>query len=83
MKQLLCFCLLFISAQAMSQLPDFTDLVEQASPAVVNISTTQKTQGRFGGNMEIPQGVPDIFRHFFGENQKENGNVDNNAKSQL
>ena len=66
MKQLLCFCLLIISAQAFSQLPDFTDLVEQSSPAVVNISTTQKPQARFGGQMDLPQGVPDIFRHFFG-----------------
>lgn len=80
MKQLLCFCLLFISAQAMSQLPDFIDLVEQASPAVVNISTTQKTQGRFGGNMEIPQGVPDIFRHFFGVPQTPRGNPRGNSQ---
>ncbi len=48
-----------------AQLPDFTDLVEDAGPAVVNISTTQKHQGRLG-NMDVPQGVPDIFRHFFG-----------------
>lgn len=74
MKQLLCFCLLFISAQAFSQLPDFTELVEQSSPAVVNISTTQKAQNRFGANMEIPQGVPDVFRHFFGVPQTPRGN---------
>ncbi|MGR6872952.1 DegQ family serine endoprotease [Pseudomonas sp. HK3] len=74
MKQLLCFCLLFISAQAFSQLPDFTELVEQSSPAVVNISTTQKPQSRFGANMEIPQGVPDVFRHFFGVPQTPRGN---------
>jgi len=49
-----------------AQLPDFTELVEEASPAVVNISTIQKAQGRFHGNMELPEGVPDIFRHFFG-----------------
>lgn len=66
MKRILCFCLFFLSAQAFSQLPDFTELVEEASPAVVNISTTQKVQSRFGGQMDLPQGVPDIFRHFFG-----------------
>lgn len=80
MKQLLCFCLLFISAQAFSQLPDFTELVEQASPAVVNISTTQKTQNRFGSNMEIPQGVPDIFRHFFGVPQSPRANPRGNSQ---
>jgi serine protease Do len=57
------------------QLPDFTDLVEQASAAVVNISTTQKVQS---GSMELPEGIEipelpegspfgDLFRHFFGE----------------
>jgi serine protease Do len=49
------------------QLPDFTQLVEQAAPAVVNISTTRVIEGRgpmqgFGG-----QEVPEIFRHFFGD----------------
>lgn len=72
MKQLLCFCLLFISAQAFSQLPDFTDLVEQASPAVVNISTTQKPSGRFGGQMDIPQNIPDFLRHFIPQQPRGN-----------
>ncbi|MGR4068781.1 DegQ family serine endoprotease [Halomonas sp. LR3S48] len=49
-------------------LPDFTELVEQAAPGVVNISTTRVIPGRsqafegFGG-----QEIPDIFRHFFGD----------------
>lgn len=58
------------------QLPDFTALVEQASPAVVNISTTQKVRGhrRLPPGMEIPdlpEGTPfgDLFRHFFGEGE--------------
>lgn len=72
MKQLLSFCLLFISAQAFSQLPDFTDLVEQASPAVVNISTTQKPSGRFGGQMDIPQNIPDFLRHFIPQQPRGN-----------
>jgi serine protease Do len=48
-------------------LPDFANLVEQAAPGVVNISTThtvergQAFEG-FGG-----QDIPDIFRHFFGD----------------
>ena len=50
------------------ELPDFTDLVEQAAPGVVNISSTRMLPGRshsfegFGG-----QEIPEIFRHFFGD----------------
>jgi len=70
----LCMPLGMLQAQ---QLPDFTALVEQASPAVVNISTTQKVQGlqrRLPPGMEIPdlpEGTPfgDLFRHFFGEGE--------------
>ncbi|MFG0417002.1 serine peptidase, partial [Pseudomonas sp. zjy_8] len=35
-----------LTAQAEEALPDFTTLVEQASPAVVNISTKQKLPDR-------------------------------------
>ncbi|SDN23901.1 DegQ family serine endoprotease [Vreelandella arcis] len=55
------------SAHAQS-LPDFTDLVEEAAPGVVNISTSRTVQrggssfDRFGG-----QEIPEIFRHFFGD----------------
>ena len=51
-------------------LPEFVDLVEENSPAVVNISTTQKVQGHNPwGNMEIPEHSPfnEFFKHFFGE----------------
>ncbi|MBB3330089.1 serine protease Do [Halomonas campaniensis] len=50
------------------ELPDFTALVEEAAPGVVNISTTRVVQSRdnpfqgFGG-----QEIPEIFRHFFGD----------------
>lgn len=47
-----------------ANLPDFTQLVERAAPAVVNISTTQTVQAR---SSRMPQEVPEIFRHFFGE----------------
>mgnify|MGYP001031133721 CR=1 FL=1 len=54
---------------ANAQLPDFTELVEQASPAVVNISTTQKaTPRRAGaGPQQMPdlEGLPPMFREFF------------------
>ncbi|WP_129140375.1 DegQ family serine endoprotease [Modicisalibacter coralii] len=56
------------SAQA-RDLPDFTELVKQAAPGVVNISTTQEVQrrsmGPWGGQGQ--QDVPEIFRHFFGD----------------
>ncbi|SFU94744.1 DegQ family serine endoprotease [Halomonas korlensis] len=49
------------------ELPDFTQLVQEAAPGVVNISTSRTIerpdplQG-FGG-----QEIPEIFRHFFGD----------------
>jgi len=51
---------------AQAQLPDFTPLVESASPAVVNISTKQKVQSR-GATAQMPEleGLPPIFREFF------------------
>ncbi|WIX34512.1 DegQ family serine endoprotease [Salinicola sp. JS01] len=48
-----------------SDLPDFTALVKQAAPGVVNISTTSTVSAAddpFG-----QQDVPDIFRRFFGD----------------
>lgn len=55
-------------------LPDFTELAESNSPAVVNISTTQKIKRgpRLPENLQIPE-LPedspfhDFFRHFFDE----------------
>lgn len=58
---LLLACSFYLPA---ASLPDFTQLVEDAAPAVVNISTTQLVQKR---SSRIPQEVPEIFRHFFGE----------------
>ena len=60
-------------------LPDFTSLVEQSSPAVVNISTRQTRQRPA---MQLPPGIemPDLpedspfnefFRRFFGEGEME------------
>ncbi|QAX82048.1 DegQ family serine endoprotease [Candidatus Pseudomonas adelgestsugas] len=55
-----------VSAQA-SELPDFAQLVEQASPAVVNISTTQKLPDRKVSIRQIPdlEGLPPMLREFF------------------
>ncbi len=51
---------------AQAELPDFTPLVEDASPAVVNISTKQKAPVR-GGPVQMPdlEGIPPMFREFF------------------
>ncbi|MGJ7508006.1 DegQ family serine endoprotease [Variovorax sp. GT1P44] len=47
-------------------LPDFTDLVDQVGPAVVNIRTVEKvTQG--SGNGEMDEEMQDFFRRFFGQ----------------
>lgn len=49
-------------------LPDFTDLVEEVSPAVVNISTSQKATPRQAGmvpGMPDLEGMPPLFREFF------------------
>jgi serine protease Do len=55
-------------------LPDFVDLVEKNSPAVVNISTTQKLKvpghkGYGAPNLQLPENSPfnELFRHFFDE----------------
>ena len=51
-------------AQA-EDLPDFTGLVEQASPAVVNISTRQKMPDRaVAGQIPDMEGLPPMLREF-------------------
>ena len=49
-------------------IPDFADLVERASPAVVNIRTTEKVmvQQSQGGIPGIPEDQAEFFRRFFG-----------------
>ncbi len=62
-----------------ADLPDFVDLVKEASSAVVNISTTQKVQSGMpelpeGFEMpEFPEGSPfgELFKYFF--EQEEDG----------
>src|SRR5690554_5887124 len=56
-----------LGAQAYSGLPEFTDLIEKTSPAVVKINTVENVRSR-GQQRVIPLGrqdVPDIFRHLF------------------
>ncbi len=60
-----------------SHLPEFTDLVKETSPAVVNISTTQKVKT---GMSQLPEGFEmpefpedspfgELFKHFFDRNE--------------
>jgi len=64
---------------AVSGLPDFTELVEKAGPAVVNIQVTQfgnRVQRDDSENAQSPYGdqeVPEFFRRFFGPQGDPNG----------
>jgi len=55
-------------ALAEPRLPDFTELVDKAAPAVVNISTSREVEmsmtssRQFGG-----QEIPEVFREFNGD----------------
>ena len=59
------------AAFARAELPDFTELVEEASPAVVNISTRQNVPQRnvaIQGQIPDLEGLPPQFREFFERN---------------
>lgn len=49
-------------------LPDFTELVEQNAPAVVNISTTLKVESSAAAGNQLPDSssLGELFKHFFG-----------------
>ncbi len=56
------------SALAQSQaraLPDFTELVDQVGPSVVNIRTIERVSQR--GNPEMDEEMQEFFRRFFGQ----------------
>jgi len=63
-------CTITINSHA-ANLPDFTELVEEHSASVVNISTVNRvnrnSQFQRQGNMEQ---IPEFFRHFFGGQPK-------------
>ncbi|MEC8428332.1 MAG: serine peptidase, partial [Pseudomonadota bacterium] len=63
---LLALICMSLSVHAYSGLPEFTGLIEKASPAVVKINTVERVKSR--NNLRLPQGqqnIPDIFRHLF------------------
>ena len=56
-------------AQAAAQargLPDFTDLVEQVGPSVVNIRTIERSRGSAGAG-PLDEEMQEFFRRFFGQ----------------
>ncbi|UXZ55308.1 DegQ family serine endoprotease [Halomonas sp. 7T] len=66
----LCVVALLMMGQTAhaQNLPDFTALVEDAAPGVVNISTSRTIQrGGPAGHGFGGQELPEIFRHFFGD----------------
>ena len=63
----LAWVLIIPSAQA--NLPDFTELVEAAAPAVVNITATRKAVEQSAPSQEE---MPELFRRFFRDYQGRN-----------
>jgi serine protease Do len=54
-----------VSAAAQARvLPDFTDLVEQAGPSVVNIRTTERAKNLGRGGAQIDPNMEEFFRRF-------------------
>ncbi|MGH1371813.1 MAG: Do family serine endopeptidase [Cellvibrionaceae bacterium] len=65
-----------MSVAARSGLPDFTELVENTSPAVVKINTVEKRRQR--NQIQMPrsqQDIPELFRHLFEPRQRPERNV--------
>ena len=54
------------AAQVVKGLPDFTDLVEQVGPSVVNIRTLEKVATREAQGNEPDAEMQEFFRRFFG-----------------
>ncbi|MCZ2720830.1 DegQ family serine endoprotease [Marinomonas sp. 15G1-11] len=64
------FFMIFSTMASAVELPDFTELVESASPAVVNISTEQtpsKSSNKRGQLSPEAEELNEFFRHFFGQ----------------
>ena len=52
------------SAPMQRTLPDFTDLVDQVGPSVVNIRTLEKVSGRQGAGTGMDEDMLEFFRRF-------------------
>ncbi len=56
-----------VHAQSVRNLPDFTDLVEQVGPSVVNIRTLEKASPTRPGANGMDEEMQEFFRRFFGQ----------------
>jgi len=65
MIQILVGLVLAVSLNAQAQLPEFTELVDNVSPAVVNISTRSSQSSSRPQQMPDLQNLPPFFREFF------------------
>ncbi len=65
MMQILVGLVLVMSLNAWAQLPEFTKLVDNVSPAVVNISTRASQPNSRSQQMPDLQNLPPFFREFF------------------
>ena len=57
------------ATNSLSSLPDFTQLIEEHSSAVVKIETVTRVKVSQQPKVQIPDDVPDIFRQFFERRQ--------------
>lgn len=87
---LFLFALMSFNVSAkMSGLPDFTQLVEEYSDAVVNISTTQKIKKRSNSMQHKIPGIPqdgplgDLFKKFFEQQSFKKNNYLNQNKNPI
>ena len=55
-----------VHAQVVKGLPDFTELVEQVGPSVVNIRTLEKVKTNASGGGNSDDEMQELFRRFFG-----------------
>jgi len=65
MMQIVLGFIMVVSAHAKAQLPEFTELVDEVSPAVVNISTRSAQSTPRSQQMPDLQQLPPLFREFF------------------
>lgn len=56
------------AAASARALPDFTDLVDQVGPSVVNIRTVEKVAQRGPNGAPMDEEMQELFRRFFGPN---------------
>ncbi len=65
----LLYVFFFSSFSYGNSFPDFTDLIEKKSPAVVKITAESKRGNAAQPQIELPDNVPEIFRHFLDPRQ--------------